>query len=158
MLGWRTRTNLGRTVWFHFFTFLSPSALMIASKWQGWLVPDMPTQLLRGCIWHHQALPARIGSGHPQLKSAVRWRCWMGKELFKMHTHLYLSSYIYIYINAVKPSAFGHLRGDFWLYCGVFRRCDLIINAIGLALLSGRQVAKRQIARKDSSLALGAII
>ena len=63
-----------------------------------------------------------------------------------------------IYINAVKPSAFGHVRGDFWLYCGVFRRCDLIINAIGLALLSGRQVAKRQTARKDSSLALGAII
>lgn len=72
--------------------------------------------------------------------------------------HSFVPFKLYIYINAVKPSAFGRVRGDFWLYCGVFRRCDLIINAIGLALLSGRQVAKRQIARKDSSLALGAII
>lgn len=134
MLGWRTRTNLGRTVWFHFFTFLSPSALMIASKWQGWLVPDMPTQLLRGCIWHHQAWPARIGSGHPQLKSAekVRWRCLMAKELFKMHTHLYLSSYIYILTQ------WSHQRLAAWevtsgFTVGFFE--DAIWSSMQLALL-----------------------
>jgi len=40
-------------------------------------------------------------------------------------------------LEVADQDAYDIIKRDFWLYCGVFRRCDLIINAIGLALLSG---------------------